>query len=352
MIAAAAALCAGLAPSPARALVSQPQPREGATMVADRATGKLVLFGGRIREPNTVAYANDTWTWSGKAWKRLSPPTVPRPRAEAAMAADPVTGTAVLFGGEVVLSPQTTQGTTFNDTWVWDGRAKTWTEHFPVVSPPARIGAAMAPDPVAGTVVLFGGSVGVLRERLADTWTWDGTAGTWTLQTPAVSPPPRTDATMAYDKKRRQVVLFGGLGVDPEDARNTPLLNDTWTWDGATGTWTQHTPPVSPPARFQASMAYDAARQRVVLFGGDDFVLRPVPNGTNTAANDTWTWDGTTWTEQAPLTPPEPRTNAVMAYHPGTRKTVLFSGFASAWFSPDQAFPDTWTYGIEWKRRL
>ena len=345
----AAALCAVLAPAPARAVVSQPQPREAATMVADPATGKLVLFGGLIREPNTVGIVNDTWVWSGTAWKRLSPPTSPRPRFDAAMSADPATGTVVLFGGDVVLSSQTTQGTTFNDTWTWNGRAKTWTEQVPVLSPPVRRAAAMAPDPVSGTVVLFGGTAGTGRDVLGDTWTWDGTAKTWTLETPAVSPPPRSDATMVYDKTRRQLVLFGGQADDGS------RLNDTWTWNGAAGAWTQPTPPISPPGRYQASMAYDAFRKRVVLFGGDDGVKRPVPSRPDQGyflVNDTWTWDGSTWTQQAPLTPPEPRTNAAMAYHPGMQKVVLFSGIASQWFNPDEAFADTWTYGAEWKRRL
>ena len=45
------------------------------------------------------------------------------------------------------------------------------------------------------------------------------------------------------------------------------LLGDTWTWNGTT--WTQQTPATSPPARESASMAYDAATGTVVLFGGD-----------------------------------------------------------------------------------
>jgi hypothetical protein len=44
------------------------------------------------------------------------------------------------------------------------------------------------------------------------------------------------------------------------------LLGDTWTWDGST--WTQQHPVPSPSARTDASMAYDAATGTVVLFGG------------------------------------------------------------------------------------
>src|SRR5207244_2155101 len=58
-----------------------------------------------------------------------------------------------------------------------------------------------------------------------DTWVWDGT--TWIQKFPATSPSPRVHAGMAYDKARQQVVLFGGA--------NNPItlvLGDTWVWDG------------------------------------------------------------------------------------------------------------------------
>jgi hypothetical protein len=43
-------------------------------------------------------------------------------------------------------------------------------------------------------------------------------------------------------------------------------LDDTWDWDG--NTWSAGQP--GPPARSFASMAHDAARGRTVLFGGGD----------------------------------------------------------------------------------
>src|SRR5207249_2022981 len=84
----------------------------------------------------------------------------------------------------------------------------------------------------------------------------------------------------------RNVVLFGGT------ARHG-ALGDTWTWDGST--WTKQAPKTSPPARFGASMAYDAATGNVVLFGSFS------------APGDTWTWDGWTWTTQAPARSPPPQ---------------------------------------------
>ena len=87
--------------------------------------------------------------------------------------------------------------------------AATWAKQAPAVHPPAREAAAMAYDAATGTVVLFGGYNG---HYLADTWTWDGT--TWTKRAPAVHPPGRAEAVMAYDAATGTVVLFGGVNND------------------------------------------------------------------------------------------------------------------------------------------
>lgn len=58
------------------------------------------------------------------------------------------------------------------------------------------------------------------------------------------------------------------------------MLSNTWTWDGTT--WTEQSPP-NPPVRYAHALAYDVARGEVLLFGGKD---HPGPN----ALGDTWTW--------------------------------------------------------------
>src|SRR5437588_13043860 len=63
-----------------------------------------------------------------------------------------------------------------------------------------------------------------------------------------------------------------------------------------------------PPARQGMGMAYDAAREQVVLFGwGLDCC-------SGNFFNDTWVWDGTTWTQRFPATSPPARTNIILAY--------------------------------------
>ena len=114
---------------------------------------------------------------------------------------------------------------------------------------------------------------------------------------------------------------------------NYASLNDTWTWNGTT--WTQKSPATIPATRFGASMAYDPATAQMVLFDGDD-------NDT-TILGDTWTWNGSTWTQISPSTSPPARWGASMVYDQATSQLVLFGGDGSAYFN------DTWTWnGTTW----
>ena len=137
---------------------------------------------------------------------------------------------------------------------------------------------------------------------------------TWTKQNPASSPPALANAPMAYDAATGTVVLFGGYVYNGQ----FHTLGDTWTWDGST--WTRQSPGASPPTRWGAAMAYDAATSTVVLFGGD----HQIPLGLGLA--DTWAWDGSAWTEQSPATSPSARSAASLAYDAATGTVVLFGG--------------------------
>ena len=288
---------------------TSPSARAFAAMAYDAGTNQVVLFGGQDSSGNL----NDTWTWNGTTWTQMSPATSPPARRGAAMTYDAGTNQVVLFGG---------QGSSvdLNDTWTWNGT--TWTEKTPATSPSARDTAVMAYDPSSGLVVLFGGQGNGLN-FLGDTWTWNGT--TWTQQTPATSPSARGNAVMAYDATSGQELLFGGQG----NGTGFPFLNDTWTWNGTT--WTQLSPATSPPLTGQAVMAYDANSGQELLFGG-------VNTGGSNILGDTWTWNGTTWTQQTPATSPEARFSATMAYDPSSGLVVLFGGGSNSGF-----LGDTWT---------
>ena len=229
------------------------------------------------------------------------------------MVFDSARNEVVLFGGF--------NQAQLNDTWVWSGASSTWTHRFPAVKPPARSFHVMAFDSVRGEVVLFGG-VGT-NGYLGDTWVWNGAAQTWTQRSPAVSPPARTSAALAFDSTRGEALLFGGA--------NGALLNDTWGWNGTN--WAQHMSATTPTARGNHALAFDSGRGEVVMFGGQ------VGNPPSTAVNETWVWNGTTWTRRNVTAPPA-RANHVLAFDAARGEVMLFGGLSTS----TTAYNDTWAW--------
>ena len=135
--------------------------------------------------------------------------------------------------------------------------------------PPARSGAAMAYDAAHHQVVMFGGATGYGGTELSDTWTWDGSS--WTEQHPAVNPGARQDATMAFDAAHNEVVLYGGSEYRPP--AGSGLVNDTWAWDGSN--WHRVVTAHAPAATGTAGLAYDSQRNQLLLvveqFASDSF---------------------------------------------------------------------------------
>ena len=80
------------------------------------------------------------------------------------------------------------------------------------------------------------------------------------------------------------------------------------------------------------ALTTDSFTSTSVIFSGE--------TGTNPLLPDTWSWDGSNWSQASPSNNPPGRFEAEMAYHAGTRLLVLFGG---APYSGSD-FADTWTY--------
>ncbi|MBK8974901.1 MAG: hypothetical protein IPM29_03165 [Planctomycetes bacterium] len=234
------------------------------------------------------------------------------------MAYDAGRGRIVMFGarsGETQLEPW---GSYSDETWEWDGTR--WIERSPAHRPPPLSGVGLAYDMARRRIVLFGGAVEVPggMTTVNDTWTWDGVD--WTRQDPATSPPVRWAHSMAYDALRQQVVLFGG-------STGSDFRDDTWTWDGVD--WTRQNPATTvPPAHALSGMVYDEARQQVVMVGGW---------AAGGPMADVWAWTGTDWTSMPSL--PQARDLLGIAYDSVRQRIVLFGGEG-----PGVSFGDT----LEW----
>ena len=200
-------------------------------------------------------------------------------------------------------------------------------------------GRSARPSGMSGAL-LFGGFDGSASYFLGDTWTLE--EGGWLQLNPANAPSPREGPGMAYDAATGTFVLFGGClrGEGGGAGTNRTDSNDTWIWDGKT--WTQVFPPISPPGRrFDSQgMAYDRRSATVVLFGGI--------TAADTVMGDTWTWNGKTkaWT-RSPVTGPSPR-RAPIVYDDATGTVILFGGD-----DVTRSFSDTWEWtGSSWLQRF
>lgn len=155
----------------------------------------------------------------------------------------------------------------------------------------ARQGHVMAYDEVRQQTLVFGGygpdDTSTSQHDHAQLWAWNGTA--WSLLSASGGPEARRNSSMAWDVARERVVLYGGVsGQFP----NEIIRQDTWEWDGAAWIPAAQT---GPPARVHQSMAYDRVRQRVVLYGGF--------SAASGELRDVWEWDGATWLPATAVVP-------------------------------------------------
>ena len=273
------------------AIGAAPPPAFSVGAAFDAVRQRLIVFGGFFRGQ----YFGDTWEWDGDAWTERPEPG-PSARNSPRMVYDEARGRVLLFGGD------TRQTGALGDTWEREGVI--W-RHAASSGPSPRTVHAMTYDPHRGRVVLFGGATA--GRVLGDTWEWDGRR--WSLVA-SEGPPARALHGLAYDASRRRVVLFGGT---PAIAPDVQPLRDTWEWDGRA--WTQRHV-AGPSPRDHTSMAYDAAREVIVLHGGGT---------TPDARAETWTFDGSAWRRLAASGPR--RMNPALVFDPSARALLLFGGF-------------------------
>lgn len=159
-----------------------------------------------------------------------------------------------------------------------------------------------------------------------DTWVWDGR--NWIEKHPATRPGGRLGAAMAYDAKTEQLLMFGGNG--PTCGGSYDECPETWSWNGSA--WTEVNAH-GPRTGGSGAMAYDPKAGTVVFYGGDN-------------ANDiqTWAWTGTAWQQVSSSGPCNTAFTSLAPMVGGN--DVLFGGYG---FCSFQYKTEIWT-GTEWIR--
>ena len=345
-----------------------PSARGRHSMVFEKSTGKVLLFGGgrgdigsaiwpeghdysdptdrwTVFDGTAIAIAfGDTWEWDATTavWTQLAPTTAPSARFDSALVWDSKRNRAILFGG--VQKPQANaNGVPQQDVWEWDPAKSVWTlQTTSGPQPTARWGHAMAYDPGRGMAVLTGGKDLQTHLGLADLWDWNPTTSAWTQRltgSEANLPAGRIYASMVTNPGQDHLYLLAGstflpeyYGAGSKQNQVTPS-KELWELDPASATFSKRTAPQKPPGyRTSPAIAFCPATGKTYVFGGADFDYSFLA--------DLWEWDGSSWSQVAADVRPPARTNAVMAYDPYRKSLIVFGGDDDL-YSP---LHDTWEW--------
>jgi len=286
--------------------------RNEAAAAYDTHRERAVMFGGFVAGLGVGDPVDDTWEYDGKIWRRANPATSPPARGGHVMAYDAKRRVVVLYGGEAATA-------NLGDTWEYDGT--TWV-NTTNVGPPVCAGAAMAYDAIREEMVLWGCN-GVA------TYVYDGV--TW-IQRASVGPPPRAYSSLVFHAGRGTVFMTGGSVFDG-GTFSFVGVTDTWEWDGAA--WTEIVGATTPTATGPA--VYDAGANRIVVFGGYETL------------DITSVWDGS-WTDLASATVPPGRMDPAMAYDAARNKVVMAGGDVAGPGTSTGSRNDTWELvGNNWQ---
>lgn len=280
--------------------------RNGQATVYDEARARVVMFGGI----GDYGWLDDLWEWDGSGWQAIArgPSAWPPPRDGHSMAYDALRRRTVLFGGYGWIGYG-------GDTWEWDG-TQWWCCN--AHGPPPGADHAMTWDRGRQRAVLYGGSAGT------GTWEWDGAV--WTERHPAHNPGPRDRPAMAYDERRGCVVLFGGRDWSRR------AFGDTWEWDGQD--WHLRAPQ-GAFTRSGAAMTFDPRVGRVVMYGG---------GGTGGDFESLLAWDGNAWARVQSVNHPRNRTDPAMAYDRARDRLVLYE-YHTTWLHGSLVAPTSKAFG-------
>jgi hypothetical protein len=317
-----------LPPTPTDAVVAQrgwsqvmaanngPPARYDHSAVFDPVRQQLVIFGGRDTET-----FGDTWIFdrATRMWRAVDA-AGPAPRFGHGAVYDAAHRRMLIVMG---------QGADFfNDVWAFDLDQETWTELK------ANDRSAMAPRPRYGQSAVLDAQGRVLishgfsdQGRFDDTWAFDIAAARWINLTPTSGAKPlkRCLHALIYEPTSDRMILFGGcssgFGPCPQ--------GDLWAFDLKTTTWTELTPGgVTPAARSNTSLVYEAATRSLLLFGGK------TERGPSA---ETWSYelDSKVWTQLEHTDDPSARSSQALDYDTQTGRALLFGGLAADGSSAD-----------------
>jgi N-acetylneuraminic acid mutarotase len=297
-----------------------PPPRYDHMLIAADGFNRLVLFGGRTADNETLG---DTWIFdpATNLWREVTPAGSPMARLGSAIAYDALRKRIIMFGGFA-----NRQIRNVNDTWAFDVEKETWSKIETMgTAPVPRYGLSGVIDPVADRFVI---SHGFADTRYDDTFALDLKTNTWIDVSPDTRPLKRCLHEAIYDTNNQKMILFGGcssgFGPCPQ--------GDLWSYDAAAKTWTELKPRgAAPSPRSNPALVFDPAGT-LWLFGGR------LEKGFN---DELWSFDprSNTWTQHSISGGPSARASHDAVWDAANKRLIVFGGQ-----SDQGALNDLWVY--------
>lgn len=157
-----------------------------------------------------------------------------------------------------------------------------------------------------------------------------GAVPRWFQLHPTGGPPaprgPGANGTVGYDVAHNRLLFFGGVTAEGVS------LNDTWVLlnaDGTTGTpqWMQLATANTPAPHKGQAGAYDAATNRLIVYGGCLGVCTPLDNSVYVLTHANGLGGAPTWQQLHPFGgPPPSRTSFTAVYDPTSNRLMIFGG--------------------------
>lgn len=151
-------------------------------------------------------------------------------------------------------------------------------------------------------------------------------------------------ASAVYDPASNRMILFAGR------TSNGANQNDVWVLTNANGQggtpqWINLIPPNSPgapPVRSGHSAVYDAANNRMIIFGGCEGACFPTANDVWVLTNANGLGGLPQWLQLSPTDlVPSPRVRHTAVYDPASNSMIIFAGQTGGGFGCD-TFSDVW----------
>lgn len=258
----------------------------------DELTNQLIVYGGCFAfcSPalaNVHVLSNANGLGGPPVWTE-SFVTNPQPRVDHSVVLDAVNNTLIAFGGHFAF-----YGTDQNDSRLFSNAnglvsPSTWTPlGTSGALPGIRDDHSAIYDGASNRMTIFAGTNLIstccpyVQSDYNDVWVLTNANGqtgvpVWMQMFPGGGPPPvRSVHSAVYDSVNNRMIVFGGLQW-VQAAQSGIVLGDLWELSHANGlggppAWTQLAPSGTPPGpNYLHATAFDSASQRMIVFGGSD----------------------------------------------------------------------------------